>query len=152
MGCHCLLQRIYEHWTNQFIAQLFSSSQPHLSWESRQCEGAEIPLPVDRGRQAARAAAGGAGGGPCLKEAAGALEGRQPTERIYGEPVCACELSRVQLCASLWTVARQAPLSMGSSRQEYWRGLPCPLPGDLPDPGVELVSPALAGGFFTTEP
>ena len=88
VGCHCLLQRIYEHWTNQFIAQLFSSSQPHLSWESRQCEGAEIPLSVDRGRQAARAAAGGAGGEPCLKEAAGALEGRQPTERIYGEPLC----------------------------------------------------------------
>ena len=42
---------------------------------------------------------------------------------------------------------------MGFSRQEYWRGLPCPLPGDLPDPGIEptpLMSPALAGGFFTT--
>ena len=83
------------------------------------------------------------------------LAGRQPMERIYGEPLCVHELSRVQLCASLWTVARQAPLSMGSSRQEYWRGLPCPLPGDLPNPGIKLaspVSPALAGGFFTTEP
>ena len=140
MGCHCLLQRIYEHWTNQFITQLFSSSQPHLlSWESPRCEGAEIPLSVDRGCQAARAAAGGAGGGPCLEEAAGALAGRQPMERIYGEPLCVRELSRVQLCASLWTVARQAPLSMGSSRQEYWRELPCPLPGDLPNPGIKLV-------------
>ena len=50
-------------------------------------------------------------------------------------------------------VARQAPLSMGFPRQEYWSGLPCPPPGDLPDPGIKpasLVSPALAGGFFTT--
>ena len=49
-------------------------------------------------------------------------------------------------------VAHQAPLSMGFSRQEYWRGFPCP-PGDLPDPRIEpasLLSPALAGGFFTT--
>ena len=52
-----------------------------------------------------------------------------------------------------WTVARQAPLSMGFSRQEYWSGLPCPPPGDLPNPGIEpvsLTSPALAGRFFTT--
>ena len=41
---------------------------------------------------------------------------------------------------------------MGSSRQEYWSGLPCPPPGDLPEPGIEPVSPALAGGFFTTKP
>ena len=51
-----------------------------------------------------------------------------------------------------WTVAYQAPLSMGFSRQEYWSGLPCPPPGDLPDPGVEPESPALAGRVFTTEP
>ena len=53
----------------------------------------------------------------------------------------------------LWTVAHQAPLSMGFSRQEYWIGLPCLPPGDLPDPGIEpmtLMSPALAGGFLTT--
>ena len=61
-------------------------------------------------------------------------------------------LQGVQLFATPWTVARQAPLSMGFSRQEYWSGLPCP-PGDLPDPGIEPASPAspaLAGGFFTT--
>ena len=55
--------------------------------------------------------------------------------------------------ATPWTLARQDPLSMGFSRQEYWSGLPCPLPGDLPDPGIEpesLMSPALAGGVFTT--
>ena len=52
----------------------------------------------------------------------------------------------------LWTVACQAPLSMGFSRQEYWSELPFPSPGDLPDPGIKPVSPALTGGFFTTEP
>ena len=50
-----------------------------------------------------------------------------------------------------WTVAHQAPLSTGFPRQEYWNGLPFPSRGDLPDPGIEPVSPALAGGFFTTE-
>ena len=54
---------------------------------------------------------------------------------------------------TLWTVARQAPLSVGFSSQEYWSGLPCPFPGTLPDPGIEpepLMSPAFAGRFFTT--
>ena len=54
--------------------------------------------------------------------------------------------------ATLRSIAHQAPLSMGIPRQEYWSGLPCPPPGDLSDPGVEPGSPALAGGFFTTEP
>ena len=49
----------------------------------------------------------------------------------------------------LWTIACQAPLSMGFPRQKYWSGLPFFSPGDLPDPGVEPVIPALAGGFFT---
>ncbi|XP_061238441.1 dynein regulatory complex protein 8 isoform X2 [Bos javanicus] len=48
--------------------------------------------------------------------------------------------------------AHQVPLSKGFSRQEYWSGLPFPSPGDLPSPGTESTSPALAGGFFTTEP
>ena len=61
-------------------------------------------------------------------------------------------LSRVRLFATPWTIAKQVPLSMGFSRQEHWRGLPFPPPGDLPDPGIEPSSPALAGGFFTTEP
>ena len=51
-----------------------------------------------------------------------------------------------------WTVARQAPPSVGFSSQEPWSGLPCPPPGDLPNPGTEPRSPALAGKFFTTEP
>ena len=49
-------------------------------------------------------------------------------------------LSHVQLFATLWTVACQAPLSMGCSRQEYWSGLPCPSPGNLSDPGIKPVS------------
>ena len=52
-------------------------------------------------------------------------------------------LSCVQLFVTLWTVAHQAPLSMDFSRQEYWSGLPTPSPGDLPDPGINLGSPAL---------
>ena len=52
-------------------------------------------------------------------------------------------LSHVRLFETLWTVAPQAPLSMGFSRQEYWSGLPFPSPGDLPDPGIEPRSPAL---------
>ena len=50
-----------------------------------------------------------------------------------------------------WTVACQAPLSMRFPRQEYWGRLSSPSPGDLPNPGIERTSPALAGGFFTTE-
>ena len=69
-----------------------------------------------------------------------------------------CVLSRfscVQLFATLWTVARQASLSMGFTRQEYLSGLPFPPLGDLPDSEIKprsLMSPALAGGFFTTSP
>ena len=62
-------------------------------------------------------------------------------------------LRRVQLFVTLWTIARQAPLSMGFSRQEYWSGLPCSPPGGLPNPGTEpvsLISPVLAGRFLTT--
>ena len=66
---------------------------------------------------------------------------------------CCCLVTKS--CLTPWAVARQAPLSMGFSRQEYWSGLPCPLPGDLPDSGIKpasLESPALAGGFSTAEP
>ena len=61
--------------------------------------------------------------------------------------------SHVQLFETLWTIACQGPLSMEFSRQEYWSRLLCPSPGELPKPGVELtslMSPALAGEFFTT--
>ena len=69
--------------------------------------------------------------------------------------VCVCMFSCVQLFAIPWTVACQALLSMGFSKQEHWSGLPCPSPGDLPDPRIEPVSPAspaLAAEFLTTEP
>ena len=56
--------------------------------------------------------------------------------------------SRVQLFVTPWTVTHQAPLSMGFSRQESWSGLPFPSPGDLPDPGIEPMSPALLGDFL----
>ena len=62
-------------------------------------------------------------------------------------------LSHVWLFVTLWTVAHQAPLSTGFSRQAYWSGLPCTPPGDLPDPGIKpesLTLPALADRFFTT--
>ena len=61
--------------------------------------------------------------------------------------------SHDQLCVILWTVACQAPLYMGFSRQKYWSGLPCPPPGDVPDPGIKPespTSPALAGRFSIT--
>ena len=64
-------------------------------------------------------------------------------------------LSHVQICVTPWTVAHQAPRSMGFSWHEYWGGLPCPPPGDLPYPRIEpmsLIAPALAGMFFTVEP
>ena len=51
-----------------------------------------------------------------------------------------------------WTVTRQAPLSMGFPRQEYWNGLPFPSPGDLADSGIEAMSPALTGRLFIIEP
>ena len=69
--------------------------------------------------------------------------------------LCMCVLSRIQLFCDSWTVAHQASLSTGFSRQEYWMGLPFPPPGDLPDSATEptsLVSPVLAGRFFTTAP
>ena len=68
---------------------------------------------------------------------------------IYTKLSC---FSCVQLCVTLWSESRQAPLSMGFSRQKYWGGLLCPPSGYLPDPETEpmpLISPALAGKFFT---
>ena len=61
-------------------------------------------------------------------------------------------LSHVQLFVTPWTVAHQAPPSMGLFRQEYWSGLPFPSPGDLPDPGIEPRPPALQADALTSEP
>ena len=77
------------------------------------------------------------------------------TQALIGlrEPRAVMPPVRVRLCVTPWTVALQAPLTMGFSRQEYWSGLPCPPLGDLLDPGIEptsVTTPALAGRFFTT--
>ena len=61
-------------------------------------------------------------------------------------------LSRVRLFVTPWTVAYQAPLSMGFSRQEYWSGLPFPSPGEFPDPGIEPGFPALEADALISEP
>ena len=88
---------------------------------------------------------------PVAPAMAGELFATEPP----GKPKCYMHDKSLQLfpIAILWTVACQALLSMGFSRQEYWSGLPCSPPGDLPNPGIEptsLTSPTLAGGFFTT--
>ena len=75
--------------------------------------------------------------------------------RLFNLPVRAQLLDCVQFFATLWNGACKAPLSMGFSRQEYWSELPCPPPGDLPNPGItaaSLASPALAGGFWSLVP
>ena len=78
-----------------------------------------------------------------------------PLSRHHGPCSEYCEvksLSRVQLFATPWTVAHQAPLSMGFSRQEYWSGVPFPSPGDLPNTGTEPRSPALQANSLPAEP
>ena len=67
---------------------------------------------------------------------------------ILIQSVTAQLLSCIRFFVTPWTIAHQAPLSMGCPRQKYWSGLPFPSPGDLPNPGIK---PALAGGCFTTE-
>ena len=97
-------------------------------------------------------------GRKCDPEGSPATSCHLPTGRIlnFSFLIWACvlnHLSHVQLFVTPWTVACQAPLSMGFSRQEYWSGWPCPLPGDFPSPGVESMSlmyPALVSRFFTT--
>ena len=70
----------------------------------------------------------------------------------YEMCVCVKSLSHVRLFATLWTVARQAPLFMGFSRQEYWSGLPFPSPGNHPNPGIKPGSPALQANSLLSEP
>ena len=81
-------------------------------------------------------------------------EKRQKSQFLHH--VCTLShFSHVRLFATLWTIAFQAPLSMGFSRQEYYTGLPCPPPGDLPNPGIEpasLTTPALQVDSLPAEP
>ena len=81
---------------------------------------------------------------PCLL---GPPHGAAPTRRKDCLVAKSC-----QTLVTPWTVARQAPLSVGFSRQEYWSGLPFPSPGDLPDPGIEPGSPALQADSLPSEP
>ena len=79
---------------------------------------------------------------------------RKPSHRcVCGElwKLKVKSLSRVHLFATPWTVAHQGPPSMRISRQEYWSGLPFPSPGDLPDPGIKLESPALQADALPSE-
>ena len=75
---------------------------------------------------------------------------------VYIVCVCVCVcvwlLSGDWFIVIPWTAARQAPLSVGFSRQEYWSGLPCPAPGDLPDPGIKPRSPDVQADYFPSEP
>ena len=72
--------------------------------------------------------------------------------RICHLELCSTMLSHLVVSYSLQSHACQVPLSMGFSKQKYWSELPFPSSGDLPDPGIEPVSPELAGRFFTSEP
>ena len=72
--------------------------------------------------------------------------------RTFPYMMCVCVLSCVWLSVTPWTVAHQASLSMGFSREEHWSGLPFPSSGILPDPGIEPASVALAGGLFAIMP
>ena len=65
---------------------------------------------------------------------------------------CVCALSCVQLFVTPWTIVHHASLSMGFPRQEYWNRLPFPTPGDLPNPGIELASPALQADSLPSQP
>ena len=71
---------------------------------------------------------------------------------MLGYSLNACMLSHGPLFGIPWTIVPQAPLSMGFSRQKYWSGMPLSPPGNLADPGIRPVSPALTGRFFTPEP
>ena len=122
------------------VGLYLASSVPKV-WSNLSCFGI---IPSSR--------EGGAGRAVCPSPGT-----RVPTSSGLSLLLCifACVLSqfsRVRLFATPWTVACQAPLSMGLSRQEYRSGLPCPPPGHLPDPGMESTFPmssASAGGFFT---
>ena len=77
---------------------------------------------------------------------------RSVDSELTPQSMCAHLLSSVPLCAPPWTAAHQAPLTMGFSRQGYWRGSPCPPPGDLPHLGIEPGSLALQADSLSSEP
>ena len=89
-----------------------------------------------------------------LENSKNSKEGRMAGVRSKGQgkKVKVKSLSRVRLFATLWTVAHQAPPSMGFSRQEYWSGLPFPSPENLPNPGIKPRYPTLQADTLTSEP
>ena len=91
---------------------------------------------------------------PGIEPRSPALQADALSSELPGKPKTRLDysLSHVRLFVTQWTVAHQAPPSMGFSRQEYWSGLPFPSPGDLPDPGIEPRSPALQADALTSEP
>ena len=91
----------------------------------------------------------------CLNKGRNSLLKISSSSLVVECVLCVQSLGCVRLFVTPYTVSHQAPLFMGFSRQEYWSGLSFLSPGDLPDPGIKPaspVSPALSGGFFTTEP
>ena len=77
----------------------------------------------------------------------------RPQQSLGSEPLCGTQHTQFGSdFATPWAVAHKAPLSMGSYGQEYWGGLPCPSPEDLPDPRIKPASPVLSGGHLTSEP
>ena len=89
--------------------------------------------------------------GRCLRGTQEEMEERKQSITVWSK-VKVKSLSRVQLFATPWTVAHQAPPPMGFSRQEYWNGLPNPSPGNFPDSGIKLRSPTLQAEALTSEP
>jgi len=87
-----------------------------------------------------------------LVQSSKACDTHQIQEVLSLMRVVLSHFSRVQLFATLWIVDLQAPLFMDFSKQEYWSGLPCPSPGDLPHPGIEPRSPTLQADSLPCEP
>ena len=128
-------------WCLKWLRSRLQSGRPGLSpWVGKiSWRRAQQPTPVFL-----------PGGPSCLEstgsQRAGHDRATKHTDTTDSTDVITCmfsHFSRVRPFETLWTVARQAPLSMGCPRQEHWRGLPCPPPGDLPNPGIEPLSPAL---------
>ena len=144
---------------NHWVCVLESMSLQLLNWQLVSLCAATSVAHAPRGSAPHREATGGGepvhrrGEQPRLPET---RESRAQQQRpSANRNKYAQSFSRVKLFTTPWTVARQASLSMGFSRQEYWSGLPCPPPEDLPNPGMELKSlssPASSGGFFTPAP
>ena len=131
--------KIYLFYCFVFCYPLYTHLEPHLGRLLTWCLGIP-PRNVSPSSQ-------------CLHSTCGHMESLR-TEHILDKlPSRSAQfLNCVHPFVTPWTVAPQTPLSMEFSRQDYWNGLPFPPPGDLPDPGIKLLSPTLASRFFTAEP